>query len=165
MAACLTGPAVLYQKRLVAQGRQLGVPEGEPAGVVRRQPERDLPPPDVDVGVVIMRFGVLGHALHEGDSIEERAERVGADELFPFESPLGVFLEERGERVFGQRRSVVGHGQAGLREGARPVIAFHRDLLRVNQEKDVHAGAHLSHLEERRNSGDPEADNFVGCAR
>ena len=54
--------------------RQSKVIRGNPARVVRAQRERETRVPDVDVGVMIHRFGEIRDASNEADARRERRE-------------------------------------------------------------------------------------------
>src|SRR5208283_5251769 len=82
--------------------RHPGVARGDAAGVVRDEREFDEVVADVDVGVVLGRFGNAGHAVDEGNGLDEGGQCPVADELAVLQRPLGQLCQQVAELLFGE---------------------------------------------------------------
>ena len=69
--------------------RQSKVVRGDPTRVVRAQRERETRVPDVDVGVMIHRFGEIRDASNEADPRRERREPERLRERIASARPTG----------------------------------------------------------------------------
>ena len=91
-------------------GREVEVELREPAGVVRRQRDVDLPPANVEIGVVI---GPLGEEADADDERDGVGERSGVRKLLPISSPA------RAQPGSAARAAVIS-GPGASRPGHRP---------------------------------------------
>jgi len=88
----LTEIALRVQSR-----RQREIRRREAALAVRGQPQGDLVPANIDVGMVVGLLGDLGHTVHEFDGLDEISEGEGADDFRAFEPPIRQALESGGD--------------------------------------------------------------------